>query len=335
MPRGLFWLLIVGAPLLALVATGNLVLAILVMITVAAVNPPIRIIRKNLYFRSEKFQEIKAASAQLVEEHNAVVGYVDEIRDGGSFELGSSSTGQQAHLATFSNTSAWNYRRDRNLAEYAPHVHHASLQVVRNASADPIKYLMKYFAIRPDVETLADVQRVAGDISRLEEAIKNVGQREKGILNKVEPPDFILKHFESEFWSQVGVRLSPIEVPYPRYKFQYTSAGGNSGQVATVTLDTPTLDALSETLANKIRWTNSVVGQRALMTANLRNQIKSRDQYRCLSCSVSVAQEPHLLLEVDHIVPLSKGGLSVPENLQTLCWKCNRSKGAKLLPRPA
>jgi 5-methylcytosine-specific restriction endonuclease McrA len=39
----------------------------------------------------------------------------------------------------------------------------------------------------------------------------------------------------------------------------------------------------------------------------------------------------HLLLEIDHIMRASKGGLSVPENLQTLCWKCNRSKGAKVV----
>lgn len=36
------------------------------------------------------------------------------------------------------------------------------------------------------------------------------------------------------------------------------------------------------------------------------------------------------ILEVDHIVPVSKGGLSEPENLQTLCWRCNRAKGAKM-----
>ena len=34
-----------------------------------------------------------------------------------------------------------------------------------------------------------------------------------------------------------------------------------------------------------------------------------------------------ILLEVDHIVPVSKWGQSTPENLQTLSWKCNRSKG--------
>ncbi len=44
----------------------------------------------------------------------------------------------------------------------------------------------------------------------------------------------------------------------------------------------------------------------------------------CKNCSSSD------YLEIDHIKPLSKGGLHVIENLQILCRKCNRSKGAKL-----
>lgn len=119
-------------------------------------------------------------------------------------------------------------------------------------------------------------------------------------------------------------------VPYPVYVFQYVSAGGNSGQQTTVTLNTPTIDALIETMSQKIRFRKTMAGQRALMTSKLRNLIKSRDNHTCRSCSVSLAAEPHLLLEVDHVIPVSKGGLSTPENLQTLCWRCNRSKSNKL-----
>ena len=44
----------------------------------------------------------------------------------------------------------------------------------------------------------------------------------------------------------VGVEVSPITVPYPVYLFEYVSAGGNSSQRTTVTLNTPTIDALIE-----------------------------------------------------------------------------------------
>lgn len=36
-------------------------------------------------------------------------------------------------------------------------------------------------------------------------------------------------------------------------------------------------------------------------------------------------------IEIDHIVPLSRGGTHTPENLAPACRPCNRSKGAKLL----
>ena len=42
-------------------------------------------------------------------------------------------------------------------------------------------------------------------------------------------------------------------------------------------------------------------------------------------------KEPNLLLEIDHIIPVAKGGLTEESNLQTLCWKCNRAKSDKLI----
>lgn len=70
--------------------------------------------------------------------------------------------------------------------------------------------------------------------------------------------------------------------------------------------------------------------ERAKMTADLREYIKKRDRYTCQQCGISIRDEPHLLLEVDHIVPISCGGRTELDNLQTLCWKCNRRKGSKI-----
>lgn len=67
------------------------------------------------------------------------------------------------------------------------------------------------------------------------------------------------------------------------------------------------------------------------MTQGLRKWIKERDDFTCQSCGISSYNERNLLLEIDHIVPLSRGGITSEDNLQTLCWKCNRSKGAKIL----
>lgn len=310
----------------------DLILGIFVLAIVGYVaNLVIRHIRKERYFNGEEFAAHKAGLAAVVAEHNEIKAYTDEIRQQGSFDLGSSATGQQANLATFENTSKWNYERDRNVADYAStNVHNCSLQVVRNASGDPLKYLMKYFDIKPNEARLADVEALGESIASLENAVGNLQVREQEITNSINPPPFILKHYKQEFMDRVGVELSPITVPYPVYSFEYVSAGGNAGQKTTITLNTETIDALVTTMGEKIRWRKSVAGQRALMTARLREHIKARDNYTCQQCFISVHAEPHLLLEIDHIIPVSKGGLSAEDNLQTLCWRCNRSKSNKM-----
>jgi hypothetical protein len=53
--------------------------------------------------------------------------------------------------------------------------------------------------------------------------------------------------------------------------------------------------------------------------------ILARDGWRCLSCG-RTPSEHGVTLEVDHILPRSHGGTDDPENLQTLCKKCNIGK---------
>ena len=290
----------------------------------------VRYLRMKRYFASPEFIAQKQEVAAVVAEHNDVSGYVAEIRDSGKFSIGHSSTGSQAQLASYDNTSKFKYKRDRNVADYASsNVHNSSLQVVRNASSDPIKYLIKYFDIPADEEKLADIESMGESISRLEDAIENLQLREASISTAIAPPGFILKHYLEEFRTQVGLSVPRLTIPYPEYVFQYVSAGGNSSQESRIELNSSAIDSLIETLSEKIKWKKSAAGQRSLMTAALREFIKNRDKYACKSCKVSIKDEAHLLLEVDHIIPVSKGGLSIETNLQTLCWKCNRTKSNK------
>ena len=59
------------------------------------------------------------------------------------------------------------------------------------------------------------------------------------------------------------------------------------------------------------------------VTNEIREHIHDRDQFRCLCCGAKNN------LTIDHIVPISKGGKTAPENLQTLCRSCNSSKQQK------
>lgn len=84
-------------------------------------------------------------------------------------------------------------------------------------------------------------------------------------------------------------------------------------------------------LSENIKFKKSIKKQRILMTSTLRKQILDRDKYTCQYCGLSSQEEPNLLLEIDHIIPISKGGITITDNLQTLCWRCNRKKGSKII----
>lgn len=59
----------------------------------------------------------------------------------------------------------------------------------------------------------------------------------------------------------------------------------------------------------------------------LRFRILMRDGFTCKSCGRSPVKERGVELHVDHILPWSKGGETVTENLETKCKKCNLGKG--------
>lgn len=62
------------------------------------------------------------------------------------------------------------------------------------------------------------------------------------------------------------------------------------------------------------------------INTGLRFKVLTRDNFKCCACGASPAKDPSVDLHVDHIIPWSKGGETVLENLQTLCSKCNLGK---------
>jgi len=67
----------------------------------------------------------------------------------------------------------------------------------------------------------------------------------------------------------------------------------------------------------------------------MRFEVFIRDNWTCQNCKKSQEKYPDLELELDHIIPFSK--LKVKEhkkdNLQLLCWACNRGKSDTIVNR--
>lgn len=68
--------------------------------------------------------------------------------------------------------------------------------------------------------------------------------------------------------------------------------------------------------------------QRKLLTKELRQKIMIRDHYTCQVCGKYMPDE--VGLQIDHIIPVSKGGKTIASNLQVLCSKCNGSKSNRI-----
>lgn len=74
-------------------------------------------------------------------------------------------------------------------------------------------------------------------------------------------------------------------------------------------------------------WNSICRVERGKVSNKMRFSIYQRDGYRCRKCGVS---QMYAQLEVDHIIPIAKGGKSTYNNLQTLCHRCNVEKGDSL-----
>jgi hypothetical protein len=59
-----------------------------------------------------------------------------------------------------------------------------------------------------------------------------------------------------------------------------------------------------------------------------RFRVFKRDGFSCQYCG---QKPPHVVLEIDHIIPKSKGGRDDMENLITACFDCNRGKSSEEL----
>ena len=80
-----------------------------------------------------------------------------------------------------------------------------------------------------------------------------------------------------------------------------------------------------------------VAGRRRIRASD-KQEVFERDNYTCQVCGISKdfldslceGLGDYLLLEADHIQSVSQGGTGDDlDNLQCLCWRCNRKKGGR------
>lgn len=68
--------------------------------------------------------------------------------------------------------------------------------------------------------------------------------------------------------------------------------------------------------------------QRERWPERIKAILKSRDRGNCTNCGANLAQELEGDIQIDHMIPIAKGGCNDIVNLQILCAPCNRKKSA-------
>ncbi|MFT3950814.1 MAG: HNH endonuclease signature motif containing protein [Oscillospiraceae bacterium] len=108
----------------------------------------------------------------------------------------------------------------------------------------------------------------------------------------------------------------------------YTSPKQRNKHQTTYNFTIDEINKLIEELEIKLSYKKTVKYQRSLMSSRLRYEILTRDKSTCQICGASA--KTGAKLHVDHIIPVSKGGLTEARNLRVLCDACNLGKGAQM-----
>ena len=291
-----------------------------------------KIVNKNLkileYYKSTDFLKIKETCEVLMSTQREFNEYISE-----KVESISQLFGTRVVRSETINEDENNYIRPYRKT-ITPFTAEVSSTVFASAENNPLDYVVKIFYPNKNMypEQIQKLQKLIEEIETLKDAkqiIENYKAEYKQYLDDV--PDYVMEEDEIGFYSRLGFANVDESVLTVEYKFAYTSGGGMAQRSFTVPMTEETIVELINVLQSKLTASAFVKEQRNLMTKKLREFIKNRDNFTCCSCKNSVEKESNLLLEIDHIIPVSKGGFTQEDNLQTLCWKCNRAKSDKIV----
>lgn len=111
----------------------------------------------------------------------------------------------------------------------------------------------------------------------------------------------------------------------------YISPQGRNRYFKSKTINLDGLEYIFALRNQKIQYQKSAKYIRSSMTPKLRQAVFERDNFRCQRCGRS-SKIHGVVLHVDHLLPVSKGGTNDMSNLQTLCAECNLYKSNRYNP---
>lgn len=209
-------------------------------------------------------------------------------------------------------------------------LYECSSSIVSNASRNPIKYLIKYSEIEKNVDSLDCLDYCLYYTKALESLTPDLNYTYLHIKSQLPWLVKLLAPVNYTVLEVCNVDKYVLEIKPAAFEFFYESPASRTSRSFKVNITSDVLEDVISDVSNYLTRSEHRRIQRNLMTNDLREAIKKRDHYTCCLCGNSVYNEPNLLLEVDHIIPVSRGGKTEASNLQTLCWRCNRAKSSSM-----
>lgn len=180
-------------------------------------------------------------------------------------------------------------------------------------------------------EYIAKIKENRETDAKYKEKIKEILNSEDSVdysSLKISPKTF--KKYEEKLFSQRII--APVTSCVCKVTITYTSPKGKVNLSKSNLFDFDEMFACFEsisraTMDNKT-YSKLVLVERGEVSDSMRYDIMQRDNFKCVICGASA--QTGARLHVDHIVPVSKGGKSIPSNLRTLCERCNVGKSDKM-----
>ena len=202
--------------------------------------------------------------------------------------------------------------------------------VVKNAESDPFKFTCKYFGLKSTEENIDLFTNLANNFEVLRKNLNAITVQKNNCVKQItKRVPVLVRVFTTNIEHQLNLH-DIVNIEYPQYRFVYKTPLGNMRAEYIVEFNSNTLRNFIVLMEDEISYRSHIKLQRSLMTDKLRDFIKKRDNYTCQICGDSIYKNPHIEFHIDHIIPVSKGGITEENNLQTLCAACNLHKSNKI-----
>lgn len=209
------------------------------------------------------------------------------------------------------------------------------------------QYDLKVFIIKHRTKSLSALRKLSFDdvvLYNIENNIKLLRDNiEKMILNKQKYKEYLNEYnnFKNEIElnsdksifskiEKIAIQFTKISNRFDiivKMKLYYKSPKGRNYYQKKKKLKGKDLIEYYNIWKKKKGYQISAKFERSKMSDSIRYDVLKRDNFSCKICGATSREGAKL--HVDHIIPVSKGGKTEMNNLQTLCERCNLGKSNK------